>query len=417
MGSVTTANHFGGHELPGQRPDRLSNFIPNYTEYPIADSLASWYKIMIASSHTRTISEFNEQDATLAEQWWAKDTGSNQGDRCIFMSGDDAMNTLLNTTGVVTTLQQSLATNVFGVASVTNAWAGSTSTPYPTIDDRFAAASAGPALAAANTFTYPVDGGCPGPNSSIAITEGQGPADVADCGCFYPIFMASDVGIGAPEHAQRGEDAVTDKDRNKALSYGFSIQFVRDPGYRTANANYIALRRSKPDADSVQVPSRAAVAPVRPHWRIRQVLAVPDRSTLALMQATGHGQSPGSDRNVRYALLRDPGLRGGDGRSTWRRSRCAEVNSSTATSRTRSTRRRDPLLQARAGGQGDVADLQRGWSLVRRCTTNVTVGANEDAGTVEKRTATQLASGVYFYKIVFPNGESVHAPNNLVLVK
>ena len=138
LGSVTTANHFGGHELPGQRPDRLSNFIPNYTEYPIADSLASWYKIMIASTHTRTISEFNEQDASLAEQWWAKDTGSNQGDRCMFISGDDAMNTLLNTTGVVTTFQKSLATNVFGVGATGNAWAGSTSTPYPTMDDRFA---------------------------------------------------------------------------------------------------------------------------------------------------------------------------------------------------------------------------------------------------------------------------------------
>ena len=35
----------------------------------------------------------------------------------------------------------------------------------------------------------------------------------------------------------------------------------------------------------------------------------------------------------------------------------------------------------------------------------------------KKNDGSPLASGVYFYKIVFPNGESFRAPNNLVLVK
>ena len=169
--SGTTAHNVGGHELPGTRPDRLSNFFPNYLEYPIADSLASWYRIFIQNGHTTTVTVFSEQDAILAQQWWARDTGSNQGDRCILMTGDDVMNTLLNTTGVTTTNQVSLAQDVFGVNSVTNAWSGTVGTPTPVIDDRFAAASAGPALAAANTYTYPVDGTCPGPNKFDAFVK------------------------------------------------------------------------------------------------------------------------------------------------------------------------------------------------------------------------------------------------------
>src|SRR5207249_2926018 len=130
-----TAHHFGGHELPGKRPDRLSNFFPNYLEYPLVDSLSSWYRVLIASSHTRTGSVFNEEDAVAAEQWMRKDTGSNQGDKCMFASGDDMFATLLTVSGVDISLEISMAQNVFGVASITNAWSGTNTNQYPTIDD------------------------------------------------------------------------------------------------------------------------------------------------------------------------------------------------------------------------------------------------------------------------------------------
>ena len=411
LGSVTTANHFGGHELPGQRPDRLSNFIPNYTEYPIADSLASWYKIMIASSHTRTISEFNEQDATLAEQWWAKDTGSNQGDRCIFMSGDDAMNTLLNTTGVVTTLQQSLATNVFGVASVTNAWAGSTSTPYPTIDDRFAAASAGPALAAANTFTYPVDGGCPGPNKFDAYVK-VGSSDAASA-VFYPNSQIA----GIARMSER--DAVTDKDRNKALAYGFSIQFIRDPAYGTTNANYTRsgvenrMRVLYKFLTSCRGARTSAPADTGKCWPCPS-----PGTTLALMQADWNGQASGFVTGTwgpLYGIQAGALATGVDvGEGGEGAPRINKINGNFPNPFNPQTAIRFSSAQA---GKGEVRIFNVGGQLVRTLHANVTVGPNEVRWNGKKSDGNALASGVYFYKIVFPNGESVHAPNNLVLVK
>ena len=229
--SGVTDHGIGGHEFPGARPNRLSNYFPNYLEYAIVDSLAAWYRIMVESSHARRSDFTDEQDATLVEQWWRKETGSNGGDRCVFASGDEFFNITLNTAGVVSTNQTSLAQNVFGVASAVDAWSGTVSTPYPTIDDRFAASSAGPALAAASTFTYPVDGGCPGPKKFDALTK-VGVADAVSA-VFYP--NAQVAGIAR----MRELDGVADKDRGKALGYGFSIQYIRQGGYSETQANYV----------------------------------------------------------------------------------------------------------------------------------------------------------------------------------
>jgi len=286
LAAGTFANHFGGHELPGRRQDRLSNFIPNYTEYPIADSLAKWYKIMIESSHTRTVTVFNEQDAGLAEQWWRRDTGSNQGDRCIFVNGDDMANVLLNATGVDVSLEISLAQNVFGISSVTNAWSGTNTNQFPTIDDRFAAASAGPGLAAPNTYTYPVDGGCPGPNKFDAMVK-VGDTD-ASASAFYP--NAQIAGIAR----SRELDTIGDKDRNKALAYGFSIQFIRDPAYSINNANYTKsgvenrMRVLYKFLTSCRGPRTSAPADTGKCWPCPS-----PGTTLTLMQADWAGQSAG----------------------------------------------------------------------------------------------------------------------------
>jgi hypothetical protein len=131
---------------------------------------------------------------------------------------------------VVTTNQVSLAQDVFGVSSATNAWSGTNSTPFPTIDDRFAAASAGPALAAANTFTYPVDGGCEGPNRFDALTK------VGDPDAAYAVFYPNSQIAGIARMSER--DAVADKDRSKAIGYAFSLQFIRPAGYPPSQANY-----------------------------------------------------------------------------------------------------------------------------------------------------------------------------------
>jgi flagellar hook capping protein FlgD len=220
----------GGQRLPGGLPSPFLTLFPNYAEYPLVDSLASWYRIIIQSGHTRTGTPFQEQDATVVEQWWRADTGSDQGDRCVFLSGDDAFNAMLNTAGAFISLQTSLAQNVFGVNSATNAWSGTNTTSYPTIDDRFAAASAGPTLATPGTYTYPVDGSCPGPNRFDALVK-VGDADARNAS-FYP--NAQVAGIAR----SRELDNIPDKDRSKAMAYGFSIQFIRDPGYGPTNANY-----------------------------------------------------------------------------------------------------------------------------------------------------------------------------------
>jgi hypothetical protein len=411
LSSGTTAHDIGGHELPGTRPDRLSNFFPNYLEYPLVDSLASWYKIMIESGHTQTVTAFSEQDAIVAQQWWAKDTGSNQGDRCFFVSGDDVFNTLLNTTGVVTTNQVSLAQDVFGVSSATNAWSGTNSTPYPTIDDRFAAASAGPALAAANTYTYPVDGGCAGPNRFDALVKvGSGEAASA---VFYPNSQIA----GIARMSER--DAVADKDRNKSIAYGFSIQFIRDPAYGTTNANYTRsgvenrMRVLYKFLTSCRGPRTAAAADTGKCWPCPS-----PGTTLALMQADWAGQSSGFVTGTwgplygiqagALATAVDVG-EGGEGAP-----RINKINGNFPNPFNPQTAIRFTSAQA---GKSEIRIFSVGGQLVRTLHANVTQGPNEVRWNGKKGDGTPLASGVYFYKIVFPNGESFRAPNHLVLVK
>jgi hypothetical protein len=128
--------------------------------------------------------------------------------------------------------QVNLAQNVFGVASCVDAWSGSISAQYPTIDDRFT--GGGPGLAAPNTFTYPVDGGCPAPNRFDALTRIGDPA-AADA-VFYP---GTGEVAGISYSTEKDAGGSTDNDRNKALAYGFSIQFIRTAGIPTTASNYV----------------------------------------------------------------------------------------------------------------------------------------------------------------------------------
>ena len=237
-------HNVGGHELTGDRPARLSNYFPNMEEYGIKDSLATWYRIIIQSSHLRTPTVFDESDAQVINDWAVTSTGSNGGDRCILFTGDDGFNAMLNVAaGVEGSRQLNFSTNIFGVANVTTqassaakgAWAGAGSTPYPTNDDRFAAQASGPGLAAAGTFTYEVDGGCPGPNRFDPLT----PTGGAVASATFPL-AASVVDNSALAKATEF-DGIADLDQTKSLAYGHSIQYVRGaPGAipRTA-ANYV----------------------------------------------------------------------------------------------------------------------------------------------------------------------------------
>jgi FlgD Ig-like domain len=222
-----SGSNLGGHEIPGKRVSSLRNFFPNLFEYPLVDSLAAWYRIMIQSTHTRNVVVIDEQDAVVMEQWWRRETGANGGDRCMFLSGDDAFGILLNTVGIDASNQVSLAQAVFGVQSAITSWAPGN--PYPTIDDRFVGGtSAG--LAAPGTFTYPIDGGCPSMNRFDALTK-VGDSDAA-VSATYPNAAVAAVA------RSRELDSVADNDRQNALAYGFSMQFIRNPSYGTANANY-----------------------------------------------------------------------------------------------------------------------------------------------------------------------------------
>ncbi len=394
-----TASNIGGHELPGTRATYLSNFFPNYTEYPIADSLAVWYRIMIQSNHVRTVSPFEEQDAILAQQWWARDTGSNQGDRCFFVSGDDVMNALLNTTGVPITNQVSLAQDVFGVSSGTNAWSGTLSSPIPTIDDRFAAAGAGPALAAPNTFTYPVDGSCPDPNRFDALTTVGSPDAVA--AVFYPNSQVA----GVARMSER--DGVADKDRNKALAYGFSIQFIRNPAYGPTNANYAhsgvenRMRVLYKFLTSCRGARTGASADTGKCWPCPS-----PGTTLALMAAEWATQSAGFDTGVWGPLYP---IQAGALATAVEEPTPPPVGYTNA------------LLQNRPNPFNPETTIPYSLATSGRVAIRVFNIAGRSVRTLVDRTepagnhvvhwngkndgGMRVASGVYFYRITYPNGE------------
>jgi FlgD Ig-like domain len=407
LASGTTANGVGGHELPGQRPDRLSNFFPNLQEYPLVDSLSSWYRIMIESGHTRTTSVFNEQDAIAVEEWWRRDTGTNQGDRCLFLSGDNSSNILLNTQNVVTVNQVSIAQNVFGVQSTVDNWA--TGTPFPTIDDRFAGGNTA-GLAAAGTFTYPVDGGCPGPNRFDGLTK-VGAADAVNSAT-YP--GGSVAGIARA----REMDNVPDQDQNKALVYGFSLQFIRNPAYGTANANY--TRAGIENRMRVMYRFLTGCRGVRDNdvacWPCPTPgAAVP---TVASMQSDWAGQSAGfqtSTHGPLYAIqagalataVDDPlGVNA-----------APRINKMDGHGPNPFNPQTTIKFTSASAGKASVRIYNVAGALVRSIDANVGVGANEVRWNGKSSEGSALASGVYFYKIVFPNGETAKSPNNLVLVK
>ncbi len=218
----------GGHELPGNRAGRWANYFPNFEEYGIVDSLAAWYRIMIQSSHTRTsFPILDESDAVVVREWWRGDTGNDGGDRCIFFSGDNGFNMWLSPVfGFANVNQSSLALSVFGVSLAADQWNGAAANRFPAIKDMFADPASGPALGVSGAFQYVIDGGCPAANRFDALTK-IGSAE-AQNSATYPTFSSVTNVAGVSYATER--DVLSDHDRNKALGYGFSIQFIRQGG-------------------------------------------------------------------------------------------------------------------------------------------------------------------------------------------
>ncbi len=225
--------NFGGHELAGTRPGRLGNYFPNMDEYAIKDSLAAWYRVMIESTHRRgTFSVLEESDSRLLKQWWEASTGTDGGDRCLLATGNDAFNALLSVGTVTHPNENSLAAAVFGVAAAPDAWNGNATVHFPAIRDMFADPASGPGLGAPGAYTYAVDGGCPGPDRFDALAK-VGSAEAQNAAT-YPT-VSSVTNVAAVSHMIE-RDVFNDHDRNKALGYGYSIQFIRQGGLNLVDA-------------------------------------------------------------------------------------------------------------------------------------------------------------------------------------
>jgi hypothetical protein len=401
----------GGHELTGapdlQRPSRLSNYFPNMTEYSIRESLSTWYRIMIQSSHLRTATLDDESDARLLDEWWNSGTGTgpNGGDRCIFVSGDDYFNALLNTAAAdPSPRRKSFGNNVLGVNSAAGSWNGTASNLYPTVEDRFANPGAGPGLLAG--YTYPVDGGCPGPNRFDALTK-MGGTDAQNA-AFYPLF--SGVNDVASVANMSEKDAVTDNDRSKALGYGYSIQYVRKAGVPTGAANYVHSGVQ----ERMQIlykflascrGARAGAADTAKCW------PCPTDANMTGNWAALSGFQTGSYGPL-YAIQDNQAATG------------VEISDASAAPRVNRLDGNFPnpfnpqttiKFSAASAGKVTLRIFNVGGQLVRTLSTKAEAGANEVRWNGRRDDGTQLASGVYFYKVKFADGSE--SGSRMALVK
>jgi hypothetical protein len=222
--SLETGNNIGGHELAGQRVALPSNYFPNKEEYGIIDSLAAWYRMVLVSSHKRSWPVFDEQDAAMIADWWRRETGTDGGDRCLFANGDNFFQGIMNTVPpmppIPSVKKVDLAQNTLGVESVTDSWAGTGVDFTPTVDDRFAAPASGPGLAPPGSYLYALNGGCPRTSRFDALLPRS--AIGAKGAATYPAsggIVDTSAVVLATEL-----DNVPDHDLNKAVSYAYSIQ-------------------------------------------------------------------------------------------------------------------------------------------------------------------------------------------------
>ncbi len=380
----------GGHELTGPA-ERPTNYFPNMTDYSIRESLSVWYRIMIQSSHVRTRTLEDESDAKLLEEWWKTGTGTNQGDRCLFVSGDDYVNALFNPpAGGGTPERRSYAQDALGMSTIAGAWNGTASVLYPVVEDRFSHPNSGPGLVAG--YTYPVDGGCPGPNRFDAFTK-VGLADAQNA-AFYPLFSGV-TNVGSVAVRSEFDVPGGDFDRSKALSYGYSIQFVRKAGIPPTASSYphSGINERMRILYKFLTGCRAAHSGGDICW------PCPADTNMTVNWATSTGFNTGlygplypiQDHTTITAVETAPEAAPG-----WNRIEGNYPNPFNPETTIRFSAARRGLVTLRifnVGGQ-----------LLRTMTQKAEVGQNEIRWNGRRDDGTPLASGVYFYKIRFADG-------------
>jgi len=379
--------HIGGHEFAGTRAGRLSNYFPNMDEYGIRTLLAGWYRIMIESSHTSTSVVDEESDSKLIKQWWESSTGTDGGDRCIFASGDDYFSALLAVGGVLHPNENALASLVFGVSAAANQWSGGGTTPFPTINDRFADPLAGPGLGLAGPtgYNYIIDGGCPAPNRFDALTKG-GAAEIVNTAT-YP-GVSGNVAAVARMVEQEELVVTPDHDRNKALGYGFSIQFIRQGGENLVDTRAQVLykflascRGPRASTDTASCWPCPTASDKYSNWATASGFSQPtygplyslQDATKALSGIGGTAAAPAANR-----------LQGNFPNP---------FNPQTAIR----------FSSARAG-RVDVRIFDVAGRLVQTISRNATQGVNEVRWNGQSSDGRNLASGVYFVKVKYPDG-------------
>jgi flagellar hook capping protein FlgD len=379
--------HIGGHEFVGTRAGRLSNYFPNMDEYGIKDLLAGWYRIMIESSHTATAPVNEEPDAAVLRGWWETTTGTDGGDRCIFASGDDYFNALL-APSAFHPFEQALATSVFGVAAAANQWNGGNSITFPLIKDLFADPAAGPNLGS-GTYTYVIDGGCPAPNRFDALTK-TGTSDTQNSAT-YPTFSGSTNVAAVSRMVEQEAGVVTpDHDRNKALGYGFSIQFIRQGG-----ENFLDQR--------AQVLYKFLTSCRGPRTATDTASCWPCPTAA---NKYGNWATLGSSFNIAtygplYAIQNGNLAAAGVGGGTAEAPALNRIQGNYPNPFNPQTAIR--FTSARSG-RVDVRIFDVAGRLVQTITKTATSGVNEVRWNGQSSDGKNLASGVYFVKVKYPDG-------------
>ena len=383
--------HIGGHEFAGTRAGRLSNYFPNMDEYNIKDLLTNSYRIMIESSHTATSVVDEESDSRLINQWWVTETPSSGGDRCIFASGDDYFTALLAVGGVPHPNEGALAADVFGVAAAANQWNGGNVNQFPVIKDLFADPAAGPALGT-GTFTYVADGGCPAPNRFDALTKIGSPS--AQNSATYPTF-ASVTNVAAVSYMTE-KDGISDHDRNKALGYGFSIQFIRQGGENLVDTRAQVLykfltscRGARAATDTASCWPCPTDANKYGNW-----------ATLAGFQIGTYGPLYALQDNTKVLSGVGPGSGAPPVANRLDRNFPNPFNPETAI-----------RFSSATAGRVDVRIFNVAGRLVQTISKNVTPGVNEVRWNGKSSDGASLASGVYFVRVKYPDGSE--SPNGL----
>jgi len=213
-------------------------------------------------------------------------------------------------------------------------------------------------------------------------------------------------------------DNIGDKDRNKAIAYGFSLQFIRDPAISSTSANY--TRSGVENRMRVMYKFLTSCRGDRAGQVSNSVCFPcpnPTPQTIASMQADWSGQSAGFQTTTYgplYAIQAGALATAVGEDAPSAAPRINKIDGNYPNPFNPHTAIRFSSAQA---GKAQIRIFSVSGALVRTLHTTVTSGPNEVRWNGKKDDGTSLASGVYFYKIVFPNGESFRAPNNLVLVK